>query len=195
MGRAARAKIQEVPTSDTPIKLDFGCGSHKREGFAGVDRIAFDGVDHVMDVRTDKWPWADNSVAEAHAAHFIEHLTALERIKFANELYRILVPGGQCSIIVPHWCSNRAYGDPTHQWPPVSEMWLCYLNQKWRDEQAPHTDAKHWKDGYSCNFDWTYGYGMRADLIVRNQDFQQFAFGNFKEAAQDMHATIAKPKT
>jgi hypothetical protein len=103
------------------LKLDFGCGPNKREGFQGVDSIAFPGVDFVVDLR-QRWPWEDNSVAEAHASHFIEHLTAMERVHFANELYRVLKPGGKCTVIVPHWGSCRAYGDPTHCFSDDTEI-------------------------------------------------------------------------
>src|SRR5688572_13911022 len=101
------------------IKLDLGCGPNKKEGFLGVDSIKFKGVDVVFDLATGRWPWKDNSVSEAHASHFVEHLDAKERTHFVNELYRVLKPGATAQIIVPHWASQRAYGDPTHKWPPV----------------------------------------------------------------------------
>lgn len=189
MGRAAKLKQVETPI----LKLDFGCGPHPREGFEGVDQYAFDGkVKHVCDIRQTPWPWADGSVAEAHASHFIEHLTALERITFCNELYRVLAPGGTCQIIVPHWASNRAYGDPTHQWPPIAEMWFYYLSREWRLSQAPHTDKSQWPKGYDCHFAATWSYAVRGDLLNRNQEYQQYAISNFKEAAQDLMATLTK---
>lgn len=194
MGRAATAK--KVKKETPLLKLDFGCGPHPREGFAGVDRLSFDGkVAHVVDLRKTPWPWPDGSVAEAHASHFIEHLTAVERVAFCNELYRILVPGGTCQIITPHWNSNRAYGDPTHQWPPVAEMWFYYLSQTWRAANAPHTDVAHWPAGFRCDFVATWGYSLRGDLGVRAQDWQQFAIANYKEVCQDMVATLTKPLT
>src|SRR5450759_2138096 len=147
-----------------PLKLDFGCGPHPREGFEGVDMTAFPGVTHVVNLKQTPWPWGACSVAEAHASHFLEHLTALERVGFWNELYRILVPGGTCQVITPHWASNRAYGDPTHQWPPVSEMAFYYLNREWRMANAPHTDAEHLKGGFNCDLQATWGYAMRPDL-------------------------------
>jgi hypothetical protein len=174
--------------------LDFGCGPRKREGFLGVDRYAFDGVDHVVDLTQAPWPWPDSSVEEAHASHFVEHLTAVERTRFVNELYRILVPGGKCQIIAPHWASCRAYGDPTHQWPPVSEFWFMYLSRQWRLANAPHTDASVWPDGFSCDFGAGWGYNLRGDLAVRNQDFQQFAMANYKEACADIVATLQAVK-
>lgn len=169
------------------LKLDFGCGPNKRDGFTGVDVLPFDGkVDVVFDLTTVPWPWENESVSEGHASHFIEHLTASQRIDFCNELYRVLVPGGTCQIIVPHWASCRAYGDLTHQWPPVSEFWFYYLSKEWRATNAPHNDK------YVCDFDATWGYSMRQDLLVRNQEYQQFALQNYKEVAQDLVATLKK---
>jgi hypothetical protein len=192
MGRASTAKKLKAVAPPPLLKLDFGCGPHKREGFQGVDAFAFVGVDHVVDLTKTPWPWADGSVSEAHASHFIEHLTALQRIAFCNELYRVLAPGGSCQVIIPHWASCRAYGDPTHQWPPVSEFWFYYLSKEWRSANAPHTDVQVLPGGFSCDFEATWGYALRQDLLVRNQEYQQMAIGNYKEAVQDMIATLKK---
>jgi SAM-dependent methyltransferase len=173
------------------VKLDIGCGKNKRPGFVGVDQYQMDGVDVVMDVR-EKWPYDDNSVDEVHSSHFIEHLTGAERVKFYNEMYRVMKPGAKATIVTPHWASNRAYGDPTHQWPPVSEMSFYYLSKGWRETQAPHTDSQWNPDGYSCNFEATWGYGLHPSLLVRNQEYQQFAVANYKESCQDTHTTLTK---
>lgn len=173
------------------IKLDIGCGKNKKTGFIGVDSIAFDGVDKVMDVR-QPWDYADNSVTEVHSSHFVEHLTAKERTHFVNELYRVLIPGGKATIITPHWNSNRAYGDPTHQWPPVSEMWFYYLDKGWRAVNAPHTDSEFNPDGFKCDFSATWGNGMHPSLTVRNSEYQQFAMAWYKEAIMDLHCTLVK---
>lgn len=190
MGRAAAAK--KVAKATEPLRLDFGCGPNKRAGFQGVDSRPFIGVDHVVNLTEAPWPWADNSVTEAHASHFVEHLTADQRVLFCNELYRVLIPGGSCQVIVPHWASCRAYGDPTHQWPPVAEFWFYYLSADWREANAPHTDVAWSPQGFACNFAATWGYSLRADLGVRNQEFQQFAIANYKEVCQDIIATLTK---
>jgi SAM-dependent methyltransferase len=176
----------------TDIKIDFGCGPNKRQGFLGVDSISFPGVDVVLNVGKDTFPWADGTVSEAHASHFVEHLTAEERMHFVNELYRVMKKGGKCSIITPHWASNRALGDPTHKWPPVAEMWYYYLNKDWRAKNAPHTDGEFLPGGFTCNWSATWGYSLRQDLTVRSTEFQQFAVNNYKEACQDLIATITK---
>ena len=150
-----------------------------------MDSRPFDGVDQVVDLR-QPWPWEDRSVEEAHCSHFIEHLTGPERMHFVNELYRVLVPGGKCTLVTPHWSSARAYGDLTHQWPPVSEFWFYYLNKAWRELQAAHND------GYTCDFDVSAGYTMQPDLAAQDLESQRFALKNYKDAAQDIVATMTK---
>lgn len=176
------------------MKLDLGCGPNKREGYVGLDAIAFPGVDHVLNLGTERWPFDDGTVDEAVATHFVEHLTAVERIHFWNELWRVLKDGGQAAIVTPYWASNRAYGDPTHQWPPVAEMSFYYLNREWRATEAPHTDAANWPQGFKCHFEATWGYGVNPGLTGRNQEYQQFALSWYKEAAQDLHATVTARK-
>lgn len=183
----------DAPPAAPKIKIDFGCGPNKKEGFVGVDRIAFPGVDHVVDLAgAAPWPFEPESVEEAQASHFVEHLDAIERIAFFNNLYRVLVPKGKALIITPHWCASRAYGDPTHKWPPVAEFGWFYLEKEWRMKNAPHTDREHWPLGYDCDFAATWGYGMNPSLQTRNVEFQQMALNYYKEAAQDMHATLIK---
>lgn len=177
------------------LKLDFGCGPNVKEGFEGVDQYSFDGkVKHVMDVNCDPWPWEESSVDEAHASHFIEHLDVEDRVMFFNNVWTILKPGAQFTIICPHWSSTRAYGDPTHKWPAFSEMALFYLDKDWRAKNAPHTDAQHWRYGYLCDFTSTWGYSIHESLLTRNLEFQQFAISYYKEAAQDIHATLTVRK-
>jgi SAM-dependent methyltransferase len=188
---ATNKKLKLVPVV-APTKLDLGCGSKKREGFHGVDQYAMDGVDTVLKIGTASWPFEDSSIEEAYSSHFVEHLTAQERIHFFNELHRVLKPGGKATIVTPHWASNRAYGDPTHQWPPISEMSFYYLSREWRETQAPHTDIKWNKDGFSCHFSATWGYSFSPELAARNQEYVQFALANYKDAAQDLHATLVK---
>lgn len=190
--RSAAAVFKAIEPVAPLLKLDFGCGPHKRDGFQGVDMTPFVGVDFVVDLKQGTWPWPDNSVAEAHSSHFLEHLTSSERVHFCNELYRVLVPGGTCQVIVPHWGSCRAYGDPTHQWPPMGEFWFYYLSKEWRAGNAPHTDAQFVPGMFNCNFGATWGYNLRGDLGVRNQEYQQFAIANYKEVIQDMVATLTK---
>lgn len=130
-----KKQIVNVPTKyNEPkvIRVDIGCGKQKREGFFGIDIIPFEGVDKVMNAGKDKWPFKDGSVDEVHASHFVEHLEPMERVHFVNELYRVLknptydnagkMISGLATVIVPHWASQRAYGDLTHCFSDDTEI-------------------------------------------------------------------------
>lgn len=189
MGQALK-KLESKPL----LKLDIGCGPNKGEGFLGVDIHAFKGVDVVHDIRKTPWPWKDSSVEEVRCNQFLEHLTAQERVRFMNELGRILIPGGKATVVTPHWASMRAYGDPTHVWPPVSEMFYMYVLREWRLTQAPHTDISNNKDGFTCDLHATWGYGMNPGIVARSEDYKQFAMANYKESILDIHATLTNQK-
>jgi hypothetical protein len=190
------------------LKLDLGSGPNPREGFTGVDALNF-GNDNIIqhDLRVAPWPFEDNSVDEANCTHFLEHLTNLndqwERVRFFNELWRIMVPvtydaGGRavtgvCKLQIPHWCSNRYYGDPTHK-EPFGEMGICYLDPVWRKANAPHTDIEFNPNGYSCHWACTYDYTLHPDLAGRNAEYMNMAVRFWKEAAQDTIFTLVAIK-
>lgn len=171
------------------IRIDIGCGSNKRAGFTGIDSISFPGVDIVHDLRVMPWPFETSSVHEANCSHYLEHLTNFdgkwERIKFFNELYRVLKPGGQCLLTIPHWCSNRYFGDPTHK-EPFSEFGVWYLLPEWRMAQAPHTDFRFNPDGYQCWFDSDVGSTPHPELATRHEDTRNLAMKFCKDATVDL---------
>jgi Methyltransferase domain len=186
---AKRALKVVVPTE--PIKLDLGAGKNKKEGFLGVDRRKFEGIDVVTDL-TKKWPWKDETVGEIHASHVLEHFTGVERVQVFNEMYRVLQKGAKATIITPSWASSRAYGDFTHQWPPVSEFLFNYLNKTWRHQNAPDNDIEWNPQGYNCDFDHAGGYGLHPHLQGRNTEYQTHAITFWKEAASDIITTLTK---
>lgn len=199
------AEILAAPViAATPVRLDLGCGSKPREGYVGVDRLPFDGkVQHVLDLGRERWPWADSSVDEIWSSHFLEHLTAGERCHAMNETWRVLKPGrwgqgkpegGFAIYVVPHWASCRAYGDPTHQWPPIGEFFIYYLLREWRMQNAPHTDASINPEMYSCDLEAVVGNSWNQSLQVRNEEYRAFAMANYKEAIADLHLHLMPRK-
>lgn len=173
------------------LRLDLGCGKNKIKDevnpWTGVDSINFDGVDIVKDLR-EKWDWEDNSVDEVHCSHFLEHLTGEQRIHFFNELYRVLKPGSQARIITPHWSHERAYGDPTHQWPPVCSWTYFYLQKSWREVNAPHA-------GYTCDFDYVLAGTHDPNdqwVAFRNMETKMVMMSRNINTVTDLIATITK---
>lgn len=150
------------PLHQDVTRLDLGCGTRKQQGFFGVDAMGFAGVDLVHDLR-QPWPFADGSIEEIKCSHFLEHLTGYERIGFFNELYRVMKRGARATIITPHWSHERAYGDPTHAWPPVCRWTYSYLDKAWRDANAPHV-------AYSCDFEYVLAGKLDQDDWVLSKD-------------------------
>ena len=154
-----------------------------------------EGVDVVHDLRKGPWPWADASVSEAHCSHFLEHLTNLdgkwERIIFFNELYRIVQPGGSCQLIIPHWASNRYYGDPTHK-EPFSEMGFYYLDRNWRTAMLPMRISNTIPTGMTVTGSAPGDIPCHPSLSTRNTEYQQFAIANYKEACMDIVCTMVR---
>lgn len=165
------------------LRLDLGCGKNPRQGFEGVDSLDF-GQKHKIDLR-QPWPWADESVDEVHSSHFVEHLTGAERIHFFNELGRVLKKGARAFIITPDWTNDCAYGDPTHQWPPMSRWYPLYLHKDWRAGNAPHV-------GYTCDFDYTIGGSWDGWLETRNMEFKLFAMQRYTNSLRDLQVTLTK---
>lgn len=170
------------PEARPPLRLDIGCGKTTPEGWEGVDALDF-GQKHVHDVRKGL-PWlADSSVDEVRSSHFVEHLTGTERIAFFNELWRVMKNGATALIVTPNWSHACAYGDPTHQWPPMSQWYPLYLHKDWRAANAPHAP-------YTCHFDHVIAASWDANLEPRNQEFKNFAINNYTNSWRDLIVTL-----
>ena len=108
------------------IKLDIGCGLHKRHGFIGVDLYAQSGVDLVVNLDKESLPYKDGSVDEIYSSHFLEHV--IDPLATLTELTRVLKENGLMSIIVPHYSNPYAYHF-THK-----SFWSSYsLEQNYLD--------------------------------------------------------------
>jgi SAM-dependent methyltransferase len=213
-----------VPRTSMPspeVRLDLGCGKSKKAGFFGIDRRKFEGVDAVADLSEKTWVFLQpqlgklqlipiqkdgstmfvlpaSSVAEIHCSHFLEHLEhnqrRPERVRFMNELWRVLMPGGVGTIVTPHWASNRTYGDFTHADKPVAESFYMYLNRDWRHTNAPDNDVEFNPDGYDCDFDFEIGYGLHPDFEEQPNQKKDFALKWYKDAVVELHARIIARK-
>lgn len=110
------------------LGVDIGCGPGKREGYVGLDHIAFPGVDHVLDVTKDRWPFEDQSVDAIYSSHFFEHIDhhGVPMHHVFREMGRVAKEGGNVEIWIPYgWGEIGFY--PSHVMQEVETFWLHLL--------------------------------------------------------------------
>jgi SAM-dependent methyltransferase len=81
------------------VKLNLGCGTHKRNGFINIDAGEYCCPDLVADVLS--LPYDDNYADEIYAGHLMEHFKPSQIITALREWRRVLKPGGVIIIVIP----------------------------------------------------------------------------------------------
>ncbi|MFC1884327.1 methyltransferase domain-containing protein [Thermodesulfobacteriota bacterium] len=94
------------------MKIYFGCGKHKKEGYVNVDIVQLPTVDVVHNMNVFPYPFEDNSADEILLIHILEHLP--DTIKVMEEVWRICKNSALVKIDVPYYNSPGAFHDPTH---------------------------------------------------------------------------------
>jgi hypothetical protein len=177
-----------VKKNKEPLRLDLGCGRNKLEGFTGVDKYSPD-ADVKLDLFVFPWPWKDNSVDEIHASHFVEHIPQNLRWRFFEEACRVMKKDAMFRIIVPSWKSERAYGDMTHEWPPVAASTFWYLDKGWRVANK----LTYGPYDIKCDFEYQAGpTNIVPTYATRSVEAQQFACSHYLETYSDMWVTLRK---
>jgi len=80
-----------------------------------IDRVALANIDIVSDFSAGLPFIPDDSIDIIHSSHVLEHLADTQIIM--REMFRILKPGGELHIIVPHHSNPLYYNDYTHKSP------------------------------------------------------------------------------
>jgi len=130
------------------MKINFGCGTHHKEGYLNVDKFA--PADCVVDLERKfeddyvKWPWTDDSVDEALFHHSLEHMgeTTAGFFHIMQQLYKVMRPFGIVDIVVPHPRHDDFLNDPTHV-RPITPMILTLFdrseNEAWAKSGVPNS--------------------------------------------------------
>lgn len=110
------------------IRLDIGGGGNPQQGFVNMDYRDLPGVDIVHNWDNRPWPLPDESVLVAVASHVVEHVNPANGnfIQWMDEVWRILKPGGEFAIAVPHGRSSGYLQDPTHCNPCNQDTWYYF---------------------------------------------------------------------
>ncbi len=125
-----------IMVSPAGIHLNLGSGRAPIESATNLDRPGWE---------APLLPFRDNSVAEIHMYHFLEHLTPDMAIEQLQECERVLLPGGVMNIVVPHAMVPLAFQAPDHR-------------SFWTEEGFQDT----W---YSSGYDSTYGRPWKSDIV------------------------------
>lgn len=89
------------------MKIDIGCGDHKREGFVGIDIAHGSQVDIVIDIERDNLPFEDNSIDYVFSNHAFEHIRSPQKI--LREIVRVCKHNAVVEIWTPYLKSNDAF--------------------------------------------------------------------------------------
>ncbi|MCP4373837.1 MAG: class I SAM-dependent methyltransferase [Deltaproteobacteria bacterium] len=92
-------------------KLNLGCGQFKKDGYINLDISPFSKADILHNLEKLPYPFDNNTFDVIEANHILEHLS--DPFRVMAELYRILKPGGNIYIRVPHF--SRALSHPQHK--------------------------------------------------------------------------------
>lgn len=114
------------------VRIDLGCGKHKRPGFIGVDAAALPGVDIVADIRRE-WPLEADSADYMVADNLMEHIGG-EFIDVMNHAWETVRQAGKFRVVVPAVTSTAAFQDPTHVRYFAPETWDYFAadNPRWQ---------------------------------------------------------------
>jgi len=90
-------------------KLNLGCGSFKMPGYVNVDSTASSQPDLVHDLNLFPYPFEDGWFANVEMNHALEHLE--DPFSVMREVERILQPGGELIVRVPHFSRGFTHAD------------------------------------------------------------------------------------
>ena len=94
-------------------KLNIGCGTKPKENWVNIDKFVPEGLDQIefgdLEVGLN---YPDESFDEILLDNVIEHLNDIP--SSIKEIHRLLIPGGVCTLITPHFSSASSWRDPTH---------------------------------------------------------------------------------
>lgn len=106
-------------------KLNLGCGEDKKEGYINLDRQGMVRPDVMHDLNVLPYPFPDNTFDLVEASHILEHLD--KPLSVMAEINRLLKPGGELIVKVPHFSRGFTHAEHTHGFDITFPL---YFNQK-----------------------------------------------------------------
>jgi hypothetical protein len=125
------------------VRLSIGA---TRPGWFSIDNRGGNGADCVHDLECYPYPLPDSCAVEAWAGHVVNRINPARFgfVLWMNELWRLLVPNGELTIVSYYGINSRyaadpcacnaineasfAYFDPAHK----SDLWRVYQPSPWQ---------------------------------------------------------------
>ena len=157
-------------------KLNVGCGKDIREGWTNLDSVNLPGVDVHHDIAKLPLPFMNSEFDEILCKDVLEHV---EYITILGDLHRILKPGGELTIRVPHFTSKDAFSDPTHRKFFTSRTFLYFTTEHLRSyyTEFSFSSVKKIYIYFDKRLMYPYNY-LLEPLININTRFMNFYEGS-----------------
>jgi predicted SAM-dependent methyltransferase len=143
-----RLRVRRIQNRGS-LRLIFGCGLIRRQGWVGIDCFPAKSVDLLLDLRRPI-PFGDSSAQYCYSEHFLEHLYPEEAMLHLKEVYRVLKPGGIYRVVVPagirfaerYLAQDSAFFRLAHPWEsrPIDAL---YKIVNWSGEHRSIYDFEH----------------------------------------------------
>lgn len=148
------------------IKIDLGGGGNPQPGFLNVDIRALPQVDVVQDFEEFPWVIPSEVASLVMASHLVEHINPAKFtfMKFMDEVWRILKPGGQFMIAYPYAGSPGYFQDPTHVNPCNERTWAYFDPLEAGGHLYKIYKPKPWRIVYS-----TYNQFGNGELVLEKR--------------------------
>ena len=125
------------------VRLSVGA---VRSGWYCVDNRGGNGADLAIDLESYPWPLPDSCAIQVYAGHVVNRIDPARFgfVRFMNELWRLLVPNGELTVVAYYGANARYCADPaacnpitekTFYWfDPAHEsgLWQAYQPYPWR---------------------------------------------------------------
>lgn len=126
-------------THSLEVVLNIGAGNKLIPGSTALDFPEWD-------ADFDPIPYADESIAQIHAYHFLEHVE--KPIMVLEEMQRVLVKGGHINIVVPYYSANINAQELDHKHSFCEDTWAALFRQ----HQYYDKNVVDWKLRVHANF-------------------------------------------
>jgi len=121
------------------MKLNLGSGPRPKEGFVNCDHVRQAGTNVVLDLGR-VLPFKTESIEAIFSNSTLHYVPNDSKVLVMNEIWRVLLTGGQAEIRVPSALFPDAYAPPSarSQWQVVTFDY--FIRGHWRcEEERPYS--------------------------------------------------------